>query len=89
MQNIQKDCYIPWCNNQKTSLTEMKFHEDKNLGESSADSFHSLSQKSQFKYSWKTALLLSPLTCIFRIFPLKHLNHWTEIKTREPEDNAP
>lgn len=49
MQNIQKDCYIH--HDQKSSLTEMKSHEDKNLGESSADTFHSLSQKSQFKYS--------------------------------------
>lgn len=86
MQNIQKDCYM---RHDKKSLTEMKSHEDNNLGESFADSFHSLSQKSQFKYSWKTALLLSPFTCIFKIFPLKHLNHWAEIKTREPEDNAP
>lgn len=67
----------------------MKSQEDKNLGESSADSVHSLSQKSQFKHSWKTVLLLSPFTCIFKIFPLNHLNCWAEIKLREPEDNAP
>lgn len=87
MQNIQKDCYM--CHDKKTSLTEVKSHKDKNLGESSADSVHSLSQKSQFKYSWKTVLLLSPFTHIFKIFPLNHLNSGLKLNSENQRTMHP
>lgn len=43
MQTIQKDCYM--CHNKKKkSVTEMKSQKDKNLAETSTDSFQSQSK---------------------------------------------